>query len=210
MTMQRARRSVCRLDGSPRRLMTMAMLWKLDAVLAGHVLALPGTLRQQPVHRVHSGITLPWTVPVPGGIPMEPELKHLEFIQGVVDCLASDSFRLKGWSVVLVAALFVVLAVQGRIELAAVGIAPVLLFWGLDGYFLWQERLFRALNDHVRGLEDGEVDFSMNTNAFGTGWERSWIGATLSFTLILFYGALLVTVAIAVSINHSLGQSHGV
>ena len=140
---------------------------------------------------------------------MEPKLKHLEFIQGVISRLASDSFRLKGWSVVLVAALFVVLAVQGRIELAAVGIVPVLLFWGLDGYFLWQERLFRALYDHVRGLGDGEVDFSMNANAFGTGWKRSWIGATLSVTLILFYGALLMTVAIAVSINHSLGQSHG-
>ncbi|MDE0628616.1 MAG: hypothetical protein OXH99_19655 [Bryobacterales bacterium] len=141
---------------------------------------------------------------------MEPKLKHLEFVQGVISRLASDSFRLKGWSVVLVAALFVLLAVQGRIELAAVGIVPVLLFWGLDGYFLWQERLFRALYDHVRGLEDGKVDFSMSANAFGTGWKRSWIGGTLSITLILFYGALLVAVAIAVLIDNSLGRSHGV
>ena len=102
---------------------------------------------------------------------MEPKLKHLEFIQGVVNRLASDSFRLKGWAVVLVAALFVLLVGHGRIELAAIGIVPVLLFWGLDGYFLWQERLFRALYDHVRELEDGEVDFSMNTNAFRAGME---------------------------------------
>lgn len=189
--------------------MTLAVPWKLDAGLAGHVPALPETLLQQPLHRVHFGTTIPWTAPAPGGIPMEPKLKHLEFIQGVVDRLASDSFRLKGWSVVLVAAVFVVMAVQGRIELAAAGIVPVLLFWGLDGYFLWQERLFRALYDHVRGLEDGEVDFSMNTDAFGTGWKRSWVGATLSITMILFYGALLAAVAIAVPINNWFGQSHG-
>ena len=140
---------------------------------------------------------------------MEPKIKHLEFIQGVVDRFASNSFRLKAWSVGLVAALFVLLAGQDRIELAAVGIVPVLLFWGLDGYFLWQERLFRTLYDHVRVLEDREVDFSMNTNAFGTGWKRSWIGATLSITLILFHGSLVAAIAITISIGDSFGRSHG-
>ena len=47
---------------------------------------------------------------------MESKHKHLEFIQGVVNRLASDSFRLKGWAVVLVAALFVLLVGQARIE----------------------------------------------------------------------------------------------
>ena len=68
---------------------------------------------------------------------MEAKIKHLEFIQGVVNRLASDSFRMKGWAVVLVAALFVVLARDGRIESASIGLVPVLIFWGLDGYFLW-------------------------------------------------------------------------
>ena len=141
---------------------------------------------------------------------MESKLKHLEFIQGVVNRLASDSFRIKGWAVVLVAAIFVLLVGQGRVEFAAIGIVPVLLFWGLDGYFLWRERLFRALYDHVRTLENGDVDFSMRTNTFRAGWQRSWIGATLSTTLILFYGALIATMVIAVLINNSFGQSHGV
>ena len=105
----------------------------------------------------------------------------------------------------LVAALFVLSIGQGRIDLAAIGIVPVLLFWGLDGYFLWQERLFRALYDHVRGLEDGEVDFSMKTNAFRTGWQRSWFGTTFSGTLTLFYGALLAAIAIAVLVNNFFG-----
>ena len=140
---------------------------------------------------------------------MEPKLKHLEFIQGVVNRLASDSFRLKGWAVVLIAALFVLLVGEGRIELAAIGIVPVLLFWGLDGYFLWQERLFRALYDHVRGLEDHAVDFSMNTRALRTGWSRTWLGAALSITLILFYGALIAAIVLAVVVNSSVGPAHG-
>ncbi len=140
---------------------------------------------------------------------MDPKLKHLEFIQGVVNRLASDSFRLKGWAVVLIAALLVLSVRGGRIELVAIGIVPVLIFWGLDGYFLWQERLFRALYDHVRGLKESEVDFSMATDTFRAGWNRNWMGATLSITLILFYLALIAVIAIAVFVNHSFGESHG-
>lgn len=46
---------------------------------------------------------------------MEAKLKHLELIQGVVNRLASDSFRMKGWSVVLIAALFALMARENRI-----------------------------------------------------------------------------------------------
>ncbi len=41
---------------------------------------------------------------------MEAKLKHLEMIQGVVNRMASNSFQLKGWSVVLVSALFALAA----------------------------------------------------------------------------------------------------
>ena len=99
---------------------------------------------------------------------MNNKIKHLEFIQGVINRLASDSFRMKGWCVVLVAALFILLAREGRVEFIAIALIPVVAFWGLDGYFLWQERLYRALYDHVRTLEEIEVDFSMNVSAFRT------------------------------------------
>ncbi len=125
---------------------------------------------------------------------MQAKLKHLEFIQGVIDRLAGNSFRLKGWAVVLVSALLVLLAREGRLEFAYIGFVPVLVFWGLDGYFLRQERLFRDLYDHVRTLDEGEIDFSMGTGAF----HRTWLGAAISRTLIAFYIALAVPVGLAV------------
>ena len=106
--------------------------------------------------------------PIRRVVQLNRKIKHLEFIQGVINRLASDSFRVKGWCVVLVAALFVLLALEGRIEFAVITLAPIIAFWGLDGYFLWQERLYRALYDHVRTLEEVEVDFSMNVSAFRT------------------------------------------
>ena len=111
---------------------------------------------------------------------MDRKIKHLEFIQSVINRLASDSFRMKGWCVVLVAALFILLAREDHVEFAAVALIPVIAFWGLDGYFLWQERLYRALYDHVRALEEDKIDFSMNVSPFKTDWPRTWPSATLS------------------------------
>ena len=130
---------------------------------------------------------------------MDRKIKHLEFIQGVINRLASDSFRLKGWSVVLVSALFVLSAREGRPDLVSTAFVPVFVFWGLDGYFLWQERLFRALYDHVRVLEEDQVDFSMDVRTVGTSRARSWPGAMFSRTLLLFYGAL-ATAAVGIMI----------
>ena len=131
---------------------------------------------------------------------MNNKQKHLEFIQGVINRLATASFRLKGWAVVLVAALFVLMREELG-GLAPIAVVPVLIFWGLDGYFLWQERLFRALYDHVRVLQEGSVDFSMNVSAFRNGWKQTWIGSILSITLIMFYGALIVAIAVVLLFN---------
>ena len=132
---------------------------------------------------------------------MEQKHKHLEFIQGVVNRLATDSFRVKGWSVVLISALFVLLTKEERVGLALIGLVPVFFFWGLDGYFLWQEHLFRVLYDHVRVQEESAIDFSMDVSALRTGWKRTWFGAILSTTLILFYGALIIAIVCIVLFN---------
>ena len=129
---------------------------------------------------------------------MESKLKHLELIQGVINRLASDSFRMKGWTVVLVAALFVFLARQDAFDTGYIALLPIATFWGLDGYFLWQQRLFRALYDNVRTLPAEDIDFSMDVDVYNGTLRHSWIGTTFSLTLVSFYGALLAFVLAAV------------
>ena len=135
---------------------------------------------------------------------MQQKLKHLEFIQGVINRLATNSFQMKGWSVVLVAAILVLLARESRLEAAYIALAPILVFWALDGYFLWQERLYRALYDHVRTLDEDQVDFTMNVTPYRTGYRRSWLGAICSRTVVFFYAALAAIVGIAAVISEDL------
>lgn len=67
----------------------------------------------------------------------EAKLKDLELIQGVVNRLATDSFRLKGWAVVLVSAILFLLAREGDTGFAYVGLIPAVVFRGLDGTAGW-------------------------------------------------------------------------
>lgn len=122
---------------------------------------------------------------------MDTKLKHLEFLQATIARMAGNSFLLKGWSVTLAAALFALSAKDTNPKLIPVAYYPVLAFWVLDGYFLSQERKFRALYDKVSSMREIEIDFSMNTNEFNKG-RNTWAASALSTTLLLFYGTVLL------------------
>ena len=121
---------------------------------------------------------------------MDNKVKQLEFIQGIVSRLAVNSFQLKGWSVFIVVAILGVGSLEGTSEIAILAVLPVLVFWGLDGYYLWQERLFRLLYDHIRRKNPAEVDFDMDPRPV-KGEDKGWLSATFSRTVLLFHGVLL-------------------
>jgi hypothetical protein len=126
----------------------------------------------------------------------ENKLKHLEFIQQAVNRMASNLFLLKGWTVTLIAALFALAAKDSKDVYFLIAYFPPLMFWVLDGYFLSQERRFRALYDHVRKLDENQIDFSMDTQPFSQGYRTSWPGSAFSRTLVIYYGSLIVTMFI--------------
>lgn len=134
----------------------------------------------------------------------ESKLKHLEFIQGTINRLSTNSFLLKGWSVILVAALFALAASDSALAFVYLAYFPAIVFWGLDGYFLWQERVYRELYDKVRTKEVGDIDFSMNPQDVLDDVE-GWAEATFSKTLIPFHGVLLGSIIIVMLVLMSQG-----
>ena len=120
---------------------------------------------------------------------MEQKLKHLEFIQNIINRMARNSFVIKGWTLLLVAAFLAFIARIGDANLMLIAAVPVILFWALDGYYLHQERLFRALYNRVRELDESDIDFSMDTSELGGG--GGLLGAVFSKTLLTYYLAIL-------------------
>ena len=130
-------------------------------------------------------------------IPMENKLKHLEFLQQVINRMASNLFLLKGWTVTLIAAMFALAANETKRSYFVLAYFPTLMFWLLDGYFLSQERRFRSLYDHVSKLKESAIDFSMDTQRFKDSPPRNkWSHALFSSTLLIYYGILLLSMTL--------------
>lgn len=131
---------------------------------------------------------------------MSKKQAHLEMIQGIVNRLSHNSFLLKGWTVVLVSALFALAAKDKNMLFIYLAYFPCISFWCLDAYFLWQERLFRALYDHVRTMKEDDIDYSMNVK-HAEIINITWSKAFLSKTLLLFHGVILISIIIIMFIS---------
>lgn len=134
---------------------------------------------------------------------MEAKMKHLEMIQGVISRMASNSFALKGWAVTLVAGIFALANKDANEEYFLVAYIPIIVFWGLDAYYLLQERLFRTLYNYVRKLPNVEIDFSMDTSpqTFHEGKNRyGW--CFFSKTILWFYFPLAIVSAGIIILTH--------
>ena len=116
------------------------------------------------------------------------QVKHLEFIQGVVARLGNNSFLVKGWALTVAGGLLAFAASTQNTAVAATTLIPLLAFWYLDGYLLRQERLFRALYDDARRVGTTVELFSMNVGPYAVRHPR--FGAMFSVTLNIFYGAM--------------------
>jgi len=130
---------------------------------------------------------------------MENKTKHLEMIQGVINRMANNSFLLKGWSVILVSALFALAAKDSNKLYIYLAYFPTIAFWVLDGYFLWQERLYRKLYDKVRIMDEPAIDFSMDTSSI-VSRVSAWCDVVFSKTLFIFHGAIIGVILIVMFI----------
>jgi len=121
---------------------------------------------------------------------MEQKTKHLEFIQAVINRMAVNSFLIKGWSITLVSALFLLEAKDANTKYIIIAYIPAIIFWVLDSYYLSQERLFRALYEQVRLTAENSINFSMDTKAYSKG-KNTWIEAFFSLPLAFFHASLI-------------------
>jgi hypothetical protein len=117
-------------------------------------------------------------------------IEELKMIQDIIKRMASNSFLIKGWTISLVVA---TLLLKGDRFQAFIAFIPLLVFWCLDAYFLWLERLYRRLYNWVREnrLKTDEHLFDMDYRRFIKD-EQSRIRIMFSTTLCWFYGSIFI------------------
>ncbi len=123
-------------------------------------------------------------------------LKEIEIIQDIIKRMAFNSFMIKGWAITLVV---VALLLKGTNYQVGIAFIPLLVFWFLDAYFLWQERLYRKLYEWVidNRLKTDEYLFDMNAYRFEDK-VQSRVRIMFSTTLGWFYGSIVILIVIYV------------
>ena len=86
---------------------------------------------------------------------------HLEIMQGVISRMADNSRSCKVWCVTLVAAVLFLSSRSDAPNQILIALAPAVLFWFLDSYYLSLERAFRgSYGAFVKKVHGGRAQVS--------------------------------------------------
>jgi carbon starvation protein CstA len=121
-------------------------------------------------------------------------LKEIEIIQDIIRRMGFNSFMIKGWAITLVV---VTLLLRGTEYQVWIAFIPLLVFWFLDAYFLWQEWMHRKLYEWVTNnrLKTEEYLFDMNAYRF-EGEVQPRFRIMFSITLGWFYVSIAILIVI--------------
>ena len=129
----------------------------------------------------------------------DAQIKHLEIIQDAIKRMAANSFQIKGWMLTIVSALLGFYANTGNTKFALVAVLPVLVFWGLDSYFLQQERKIRGVYNDVVNPDKAQVKvglFEMPLQNYSEGKYSFWNVFTSQTMVILYLSIAAILLAI--------------
>lgn len=120
------------------------------------------------------------------------KVEHLKMVQGVVIRMAGNSAQMKTWAVSLVTACIVFsgLSDDPHWLIGAGGCVPVIAFWAMDVKYLHLERCYRELHKVIVSGEQA-VSFDLDYQPY-VGKAHSLCKIAISWSVLLFYGALLV------------------
>ena len=117
------------------------------------------------------------------------KVKHLEFVQNIINRLATASFSIKTATVAIVTA---ITGFYGNNDSAGTKhlclyLFPSVIFWILYSYYLEKERKFRDIYKNI--CSRNETDFLMGDVRISF---KGMIKSMLSMSIMMFYGTILI------------------
>lgn len=128
----------------------------------------------------------------------EQKMQHLEFIQNVITRMNTNSFQLKELTILIITACMAIYASNTIPLMLLIPIIPTCALWGLDTYYLQQERKFRSLYNDITNTTDKPIHtpklyeitikpYTAEKNSMLSYWR-----VFFSPTIVLFYCPLIV------------------
>lgn len=132
----------------------------------------------------------------------EKKIKHLEMIEKIIERMASNSFKLKGWAVTLVSIIGTIVSNAADKRFFWLVSVPIVAFWILDAFYLKTERKYKDLYREI-AVSEKDVDFKMDTTELSMKENlKAFFKSFISCTESVFYGSIIaVTIVLFVVIN---------
>lgn len=133
--------------------------------------------------------------------------KEIDLIQNCISRMAQNSFMIKGWAVTIVVITWAIIEINDiNCFFTIMLLLPIIVFWGLDAFFLMTEKRYREMYKWVLNKRlnenSNECLYDLNPMRF-KDISGSWWRCVFSKTLIPFYvclGAVVLIATIAIKI----------
>ena len=123
------------------------------------------------------------------------KVTYLQMIQNIISRMAENSFKIKGWGIGVMLAIFSFAGTQGDKRCILFTIIPLVVLWGLDAYYLQLERKYRLFYDVKR--KNKVETFDMNLNSIKIEIKDvskiCYLRCIFSLTEVLFYLTCIIT-----------------
>ncbi len=128
------------------------------------------------------------------------KIKHLEFIQNIISRLSANSFLIKGWCITLNTGIMALSLDKNNFVLLIVGFPVIIIFWFLDSYYLWLEKVFRVLYNNE--IENVQSDFKMDVSCLKKS--TSFFPILFRFSIFFLYLTLFcLLIGVYLFLNNS-------
>jgi|LSQX01.3.fsa_nt_gb histidine triad (HIT) family protein len=126
----------------------------------------------------------------------EDRRQHLSFIQNIINRMAGASSNSKTWLLPIATAAYGYAIANKSIMVTALGMIATFILALLDAGYLTNERRYRQLYNQIISNPNVAVPFSLSCYREGKtrcARFKEYIRALKSWSIVLFYGALLLT-----------------
>ena len=127
----------------------------------------------------------------------ESKISYLQMIQNTITRMAETSFKIKGWAIGVMLAIFSFAGTQGDKRCILFTVVPLLVLWCLDTYYLQLERKYRLFYNVKRENKQDDHPFDMNFNNIKIEMKDaskiSFLKCMFSLTEVLFYMTCIAT-----------------
>lgn len=131
----------------------------------------------------------------------EESIKYLELLQGVITRMANTLSQTHRWCLTLLAALWTLICKGSMPFAASITITSVIIimFWGLAGFYLRYQKIFRKKYDTVVAVDfgihkdkDGYIPFELTPSERERDSVSCVARLMFSKTLLWIYGILMI------------------